>query len=751
MADPVRLTEDGAMPRETASAPGADSRDARGLGFAETWRALRRRRLTVLLTTVLGLLVAVLIVSRITPEYTAKATVMLDAREANVVDFEEVLSGLPRDEDTVNSEILVVRSPVLAASVARDLNLAADPEFNPDISGDGGILDTIGLGGIADFFGGARSTGPLVEEARIAVIHDAVIEQVMARLNVNRIGRSRALDIRFTATSPDLAARFANGLADAYLADQLRAKRQATAGAQTYLDARVQELRDRVNASERRIEEYRIRAGLIGDQGATVADQQLSEINTQLVLAQVGRAEADARLAQVRRLVRSGRPEAASEVLASQLIVNLRGRETAAEQQIAELAEEYGARHPRMIGARAELQDIQGRIAAEVGKIVTSLENDVAVARAREAALARNVGALEQTAANQGAAEVQLRALEREADAARSLFQLFLSRASETETQTELQTPDARILARAAPPSSPAFPDPMIILPIAGVLSLIIGMALALMQEQLDEGYRSGEEAELDLATSLMALVPRVSRKRGLGVAPEKYALARPGSAFAESLRSIDTGLRLFDVDSSPRSVLITSALPNEGKSTLAMSLGRLLAKGGRPVLLLEADMRRPQAARTLGLPDTGGLLEVLLGEVSEHDVIQVDPESGLHVMAAGGADVQSPPNLLGSQPMNDLLRRLETNYDLVIIDTAPLMVVSDARALARHVDAVLFVVRWASTRRQIARGALRQLLDAGARVAGVVLTQVDVRRLAQYAYGDKGAYVRAAKEYYED
>lgn len=750
MAEGVRLTEDGAQPRETS-----ENWRERGLGFVETWRALKRRRLTILLTTVLGLLLAVLILSRITPQYTATATVMLDARQANIVDFEDVLSGLPRDEDTVNSEILVVRSPVLAAMVARDLNLVADPEFNPTIEGaSDGILGAVGLGGLADGVAdalGARAPGPMVAEAAMAVEHDAVIGAVMERLKVSRIARSRALDIRFTATSPDVAARFVNGLADVYLADQLRAKRQATEGAQTFLDARVQELREKVRAAERRIEEYRVGAGLIGGPGATVAGQQLSEINTQLVLAQTARAEADARLGQVRGLIQSGRPDAVGEVLASPLIVDLRGRETAIEQQIAELGEEYGDRHPRMIGARAELQDIKGRIAGEVEKIITALQNNVAIARAREATLARSVANLEQTAANQGAAEVQLRALEREADAARSLFQLFLSRASETETQSGLQAPDARILARAAPPTTPAFPDPLIILPIAGVLSLIIGMALALMQEQLDEGYRSGEEAETDLGASLLALVPRASRRRGPRTAPEQYALDRPSSAYAESLRSIDTGLRLFDVDRSPRSVLITSALPKEGKSTLAMSLGRLLAKGGRPVLLLEADLRRPRVARALGLSEAGGLLEVLLGEVSEHDVIQEDAASGLKVIAAGAGDVQSLPNLLGSQPMSDLLRRLETNFDLVIIDTAPLMVASDARALARHVDTVLFVVRWASTRREMVRAAYRQLQDAGARIAGVVLTQVDVRRLAQYAYGDKGAYAKAAKEYYED
>lgn len=741
-ADPIELTEDGATP-----GPAAGRRAwTRGLGFAETWRALKRRRLTILLMTVLGALIAVLAVSRMTPHYAAVATVMLDARESNVVDVEQVLSGLPADEDTVNSEILVIRSPVLVARVARDLGLAGDPEFNPALAGGGS-----GLAAFNPFAASGASTGPLTEEARLSALHARVVESLLETLNVARVGRSRAIEIKFTSAQPEVAAEFVNGLADAYLADQLDAKYEATEQAQTYLDARVAELRQKVQAAERRIEAFRARAGLIGVGERSVASEQLTGLNTQLVLARTERAEADARLGQVRRLTRSGRRDALAEVLAAPLIVDLRGRETAAEQKIAELAEEYGERHPRMIGARAELSDIQARISAEVEKIVTALENEVAVARAREATLASNVASLEATAADQGAAEAQIRALEREADAARALFQSFLIRASETETQTEIQRPDARVLARAAVPTDPAYPDPSVIVPIAVGLSLLIGMALALMQEQLDDGYRSGEDLELDLGESLLALVPQVSRRRRLGAAPEQYALDKPASAYAESLRSIDTGLRLSNVDRSPRSVLITSALPREGKSTLAMSLGRLLAKGGRPVLLLEADMRRPRAARALGLAREGGLVEVLLGEVSEHDVIQEDPASGLHVIAAGGGDVSSPPNLLGSQPMGDLLRRLEQHYDLVIVDSAPLLVVSDGRAMARHVDAVIFIVRWATTKREIARTALRQLRDAGANIAGVAMTAVDVKRLAQYAYGGSRSYARAAKQYYQD
>ncbi len=753
----IHLTEDGAVRRNAEDGPGYRTPTYRrdggpGLGVMETWRALKRRRWTIFAITILGTLLGLVAVLQATPKYAATSTVMLDPRKANVVDFDEVLSGLPADDDTVNSEILVIRSPLLVSEVARKLNLAARPEFNERLRDGGGLGGMFSLTALAEMFG-RPAPPPRPPEAELSGEHSEVTDAILENLTVSRSGRSRAIDIRFTSADPAISAQMVNALADAYLVDQLDAKYEATQQAQQYLNARVAELRDRVQEAERAIEEYRIDAGLIGTSAGTVAAQQLSGLNTQLILFQTQRAEAEARLRQVRQLAAGGvgGPESATEVLDSPLIVELRGRETEAERKIAELNEEYGERHPRMIAARAELRDIQGRIRAEVAKIVASLENEVAVARAREATLATNVRALEQTAASQGAAEVQVRALEREADAARALFEQFLTRASETETQTDIQRPDARVLARADVPTAPAYPKPGVILPIAAALSLFAGIAVALLLEQMDRGYRSGEEVERETGMPVLALTPLIPRRRRLGAAPERYVLDRPTSSFAESLRSIDTGIRLSNVDRTPKSVMITSSVPKEGKSTLSMALGRMLAKSGRRVLLIDADLRRPRVAKALDLPRRAGLIEALSTSADYEDLVQVDQASGMFVLAAGGDEIASPPDLLGSEQMRQLLRRAEAAYDLVILDSAPVLVVSDSRALARHVDSVVFIVRWASTRQEVVQTAFRQLRDAGARIAGVVLEAVNVRRHSQYGYGDSGYYYGAARRYYRD
>lgn len=734
----IQLSEDGAV------RPG-DRRPA-GFGFVETLQTLKRRRWTIIATTLLGVALAYLAVVNLTPQYVAKATVMLDPRQANVVDVEDVLSGLPAGDDTVNSEILVIRSPLLVSHAVRTAGLANAKEFMPQPESSDGLL-----GWLSSTEDDTLAANVETAEARLHAQHAEILANVLERLNVARAGRSRAIDLRFTSEDPEAAARLVNALADAYLADQLQAKQQATASAQEFLDSRVAELRAQVQTAERAIEAYRIDAGLVGTGAGTIAAQQLSGLNTQLVLASAKRAEAEARLGQARRLAGAGGAESAAEVLQSQLIVNLRDAETEAERRIAELAEEYGERHPQMISARTQLRDVQRRIASEVAKIIASLQNEVAVARARESALEANVAGLERTAADQGAAEVQIRALEREADAARALFAQFLARASETATQRDIQRPDARILARATAPTTPNFPKPATILPIAAMLAFALGIVLALLLEQLERGYRSSEQIERALGLRPLGLVPAVSRRTRRGAPPEAYVLDKPSSAYAEALRSIVTSLRFGGADgAAPRSVMVTSALPKEGKSTLALSLGRMLASGGRSVLLIDADFRRPRVAEALGLETGPGLAGVLGGGAHPDAAMRRDDASGLHVLPAGAMTATSAADMLGSEAMAQLLRAVEQQYDLVLIDAPPALAVADSRVLASQVDAVLFAVKWAKTRRRTVNVAVSRLQDAGARIVGAALLAVDVRKHAQYGFGDSDVYF-AARGYYQD
>ena len=562
-------------------------------------------------------------------------------------------------------------------------------------------------------------------------------------------GRSRVLTIAFVSEKPERAAKVANTLAELYLVEQLEAKYEATRLATEWLTDRTAEMREKVKASEDAVEAYRRQAGLIEGKGVTLASQQVAELNTQLILARSARAEAEARLRQVQAMMAdSGSPKSVAEVLAAPTIVKLKEQEAEVTRRAAELASQYGPKHPRIVNVGAELADIKARLELEVQKIVQSLRNEAAVARAREVSLSAGLDALKGNVGRANSAEVRLRALEREANANRTLFENFLTRLKETTAQQDLQRPDARLISRADPPDRAAYPRKKLILACSAFLALTAGLGFAFALDRMSAGVRSAEQIEGLCGVPGLGLVPLLPRLRGARGRPERYVLSRPASALAESLRSLHTGLLFSDVVRPPKTVLITSSVPREGKSTIALAWSRLAARSGKRVLLIDADLRHPRVRAALGLKAAPGLAGVLQGSVAWQEAIQTDPATGLDVIVAGEMGA-SPADLFGSPMTRVLLAELEERYDLVLLDSPPVIPVSDARILASLVDRTVFVIRWASTPQEVCKLGIKHVQDSGGSIAGAVLSMVDVREHARYGYGDSGSYHGAAKRYY--
>jgi capsular exopolysaccharide synthesis family protein len=542
----------------------------------------------------------------------------------------------------------------------------------------------------------------------------------------------------------------ANTVADFYVVAQLEAKFEATKRATTWLGERVAQLRDEVEAKEQAIEDYRAAFGLLqGRADATLTDDKVSQLNTQYVIEQTNLAEAEARLRQVDRLLDSPNGiESAIEVLESPLIRNLRGEESRVERVNAELAEEYGERHPTLITARAELRDLRAKIKVEVDRIVQGLRNEVAIARVRSASLKTSLENVKQEVAGKNKKEVQLRALEREVNASRTLLEILLERNEETAAGRSFVSADASILSYAPVPTEPSSPKKKIIYPGILVAALLLGLGVALLAEKLDLGFRSADQIVRSLGVRSLGLVPSTSKISTLGQAPQDYILENPQSAFGEAVRTLYTNVLLSDVVHRPKVLLIASSLPREGKTTIAVSLARMLASLGQPVLIVDCDIRRPTTHKCLKMENGPGLSECLRDGVRPEDLIQVDEASGAHVLRAGSLH-QYSPDQLDSDMMQRLLKNLGQKYDLVILDSAPILAVADTFFLARLADKTIFLVHWAKTRRETVGLALKQLVAAGADVSGVLLTMVDVKSHAQYGYADSGAYQGTLKKYY--
>ena len=775
---------DEAMAGATTDRPGEHSSE---WSLKDFLAQLQRHKLLILVTMGLVTLATTLHVSRITPLYVADTKILIGVPSTNVVDIEEVLeTGHRWNAALVLSEAKILTSRTLAAKVVDRLGLVDNPAFNPALRPRRpSLLAAInpikwitaripeswrGILPGTDSATAAPEAPPAPEEAeRQAEIVARNILQgaVSARIE----GRSRVVSVTVRLRDPKLAAEVANTLSELYLLEQLEAKFEATQRASTWLNDRVADLRQQVDDSERAVEEYRQQHGLAQYRNTTVTEQQISEINTQLILAGARTAEAEARLRQARSLGRSERGvESAAEVLASPLIRSLREREIEVTRRTAEMATEYGPRHPKMINIRSELQDLRAQIEAEVEKVLHGLRNELEVAQTRQRTLARDLEKLEEESAQISTAQGRLRVLEREAAANRALFDTFLTRWKETGQQDGIQRADARIISHADVPRRPASPKKRLIIVIALAGSAVLAVALVLLVEHLDRGFRSSEQIERWTGAGTLGMVPLLTRLRLKASPPHVYVLRKPTSSYAESLRTLHTGLLLSNVEAPPAVVMFTSALPGEGKTTTSISMARLLASGGRKVLLIDADLRRSQVARALGLSNRRGLVDLLAArhlaqepqttqEVVEtqeplENAIQQDGHSDLHVLTSGSTTPPSPPDLLGSDHMEALIAALRRIYDLIVIDTSPVLMVSDARVLARLADKTVFLIRWAHTRRETATQALRQLRESGADLAGTVLSMVDIRKNARYHYGDSGYYYgsgRTYRRYYAD
>jgi capsular exopolysaccharide synthesis family protein len=730
--------------------PGQRARDAgraraaelslsdRDAGLAELFNVLYRQKWMIVAVVLVSVVLTGIILQQLTPRYSAETLLLIETRQTTIPNLDSVLTGLAGDDQGVRSEAEVLRSRGLAAATVRLLALEKDPEFNAALRPPGLLERIPGYPKSRD-----RSSG----ETDFGKVVDAFLE----RLDVHPVTGSRVISVNFTSVDRNKAALVANTLADQYLLSHLETKFEAAKVAHTWLNGRVEELREQVAISEQAVEDFRRDAGLLQAEGVTLTAQQMAELNGQLILARAETAQASARLRQVSRLVESPDGIAtASEVLDSQLIQRLKEQQAQIERRVAELAAEYGPSHPRMIQLRAEQQDLQDSIAAEVNKIVASLNNEVAIASAREASLEDELGRLKDTMAQSNDSQIQLRALEREAEANQALLATLLARYKEVSSQDEMnsQQADARIISRADAPSNPSFPNKPFLLGIAVLLSGLLAIIAVFVRESAQRGFVSGEQIEALTGLTALGFVPLHVDKSEDGGGPADYVACYPRSALSQSLRTAFWSTTL-SLDEKPRQLVITSAHPEEGKTTVALGIARSQAQAGQRTLLIDADTRNPSVHALVRQELKPGLVDVLLGDCSEPPIVR-DTVTSLDVLCAGRA-FEDPLPLLDSSAMDDLLRAVGHHYDLVVIDTPPLMAASDACALSKKVDTTVLIVRWVKTPREVVRHVIRQLTRAGGHVAGALVTMVDVKKHAAYRYGDSGAYHGSLHRYYSD
>jgi exopolysaccharide transport family protein len=716
---------------------------------------LLRRRWQIILPTLAVVLLAALILFSIPPLYKSTGAIALQPQQEDVVDIQQVLStGFSQSED-IATEVEVMRSRRIANKVIDQLDLMKDVEFNDYLTDDPWLVQMYKKamktvrGAVYSLVGSKAPQGSGLSPEQIA--RENVINNFLDRLEVTLKPETRAIYVAFSSQNPQKAAKISKAVTDAYLTDMLESSYEATLRANQWLSSKISDLQGNVTAAERAVERFRRDANLLQGREGTLISQQISEVNSQLLVASAARAEAEARYAQVRRMVQGGgSAETASDVLRSPIIQSLVAQESEAKRKVAELAEELGPRHPSRVNAESALRDVQSKLRLEINKIVTALANDAEVSRAREGTLRQALTNLQNKMASANSSEVQLRGLEREAEAQRTLLQSFLSRAQETTAQLDsgFQRPMARVIAEPNIPENPYFPPKMMILAVALLGGFIISLAIAALMESLHRGVRSTEELEQLIGLPAIGMIPAHRR----AFAPRRSlfnTLAQaPNGVLAESFQSCLTQLLLASKPTPPKTVLITSSTAEEGKTTFSLGLGRTAALGGYRTLVIEADLRRPSFDQAIELPKMPGLGEYLTGKADLQAVIFRDPQLPLHIIPAGTA-LDQPGNWLRSKAFLDLIDGSAQHYDFIVLDSPPVLAVSDSQLLAPRVDGVLMVIRWAATRHDRAKLSAKQIMRAGGRLLGGVLTLVDTRKHAAYDFADSAYYSQYTRRHY--
>lgn len=677
-------------------------------------RAILRRRKWVAITAfTVTVLAALLYVLFVAPKFQATALILSDPRQERVMDQEQVLPGIGSDVAAVESQVELLTSPELVQQVMQKLDLFNDPEFTkPSL-----------LTELRQQLFGAKAKGPAGEE-------NEAIDRFRNDLDVSRKGLTYVLAVSFTASEAAKSAHIANAIADTYLKDQIKQKTQATAGAGEWLNSRMAELRDNVNKAERAVADFKAEHGIVdlgnSASGLRLDRQQLGQTNQELINARAQVAGATAKVEQMKRLVKNaGDLEELSAVQDSPIIQELRKQYAQVIGLEANYAESLGPQHPTLLRVRSQMSRLKGEITREAKRILAAAINEQETALKKEAALTASLAdSTRQLEANDRVG-VQLQELQRQADADNALYTQFLTRAKEVTEQESMQKPDARVIARAVPPTKAKGPGNMMVMALGLAGGALMALLAAFAADKLDTSFRTRAQLEDVLGIPCLALCP-LFRRGAL------WGTSKTQEQFKESIQLLRHEIQAADPTRRPLVVMITSSLKGEGKSTIAAALADSAAKAGQRTLLIDADSKARALSRRLAPRATRGLFDVLRGDVPLDDAV-IAHSAFTRLLPVGKVGSDATASLTKSG-LAALWVKTSPAYDLVLIDAPPVLASVEPVMLEEVADIVLLVVQWARTSRDDVTAAC-DTIGRGRKAIGAVLNKVDPRALRSSSY----------------
>lgn len=684
---------------------------------------LNRRKTFIVGLTIVFFLLLGMGIQFLPKTYTAGSAIEVDGEAPKLVSINDVTKEIAFDDQTIGTEMSVLQSREMLAAVIRQLNLTENPEFNP-------YLKTSFVGEIkGKVFGALEEVGVLppsepIDETRI---FDETIGQLRKHITIRPVPRSRVIDVEVRSKNRNTAANIANSFAKLYIDNQLDIKRQIAEKTQTWIDPKVQELGKQASDAAHKVETYRIAHGLTTGQTTTIAQEQYTQTSTELTAAQGRVATLEAQLAAAKS---TRDPERLAAVVGSQTIGRLREQEATIAANKAQLLTRYAAGSRQAEGLNEQLRSIRGQIASEANRIVQSLTSELRSAQDNVKNLTTRLDQMRAEVAKVEISRAHLTELQSEADSARKVYNDFLASSKTMNAQLVAPFTKLRVISNAAPPSRPSFPDNAIMLPGALIVGFMMSAGLAYVAESRRKGLFTKENVQDVLGLPTLGMLPVRNRRTEV--------------MYADGIEAI---LNRLLHDHGTRSILVTSALPQEGKTTTASALAKAATDRGIRVLLVDADMhsihplQKTKAVRAIGLSEAvRGALQNQQDESTERLMIPSDRR-----------DIKPLP-LISMPVMSDVMNQLKEQHDLVIVDAPPVLVGGDCWMLSRYVEHTVLIAAWGDTHPDQVSLALDQLLashdERHPAMAGVILNKVNPRKCVKLGTRESILFKRNIYDY---
>ncbi len=723
-------------------------------GAGEYLRILLKRKWVVIICLVTIFSVVAIATLKTTPVYEAGGTIAINKPDTTLNFQNSATFSLDYFDPTeLDTEVKILQSDLLAMQVIRELNLDRRPEF----AGQAPPSPSPSLDLTPD---------PLQSDPARA---SSMVGGFKGGLRVSLSPNTRIIEVHYRSPDPQMAANVVNTLMQTYVENNFKARFESTMQASDWLSKQLVDLQMKVETSQEKLVRYQKEHEILGaDEKQNITMEKLNEINKQLTAAESERMDKEA----LYRLVESGDADSIAASASAiedassgsqsgtALLGSLRGKQAELKIQAADLSTQFGPSYPKLNQLNSQLKEIDSQIQGEMKKIAAKARGQYSAALQRENMLRAAFDKQKQEANKLNESAIEYTLLKRDVDTNRQLYEGLLQKLKEAGVSAGLKSNNFRIIDSARPPTGPIEPNIPRNLMFAAVLGLASGVGLAFLIEGLDNTVRTTEQAQMISGVASLGMIPLGSKSAREGPNPKRLVIAsskeavelvtqvRPQSQMAESYRALRTSLLLSNLGSPPKVIIVTSALPQEGKTTTSINTAVVLAQKGVRVLLIDADLRRPSIHKTLGMGPHSGLSNVLTGSTTlEQAIARTTVLPNLFVLPAG-TPPPNPAELLASANMRDVLNQLREQYDHIVIDTPPSLSVTDAVVLSPRADAVVLVIRCGQTTKQALRRSRDILLQVNAKVVGVLLNAVDLSSPDYYYYYEyRGKYA----SYYRD